>query len=170
MSKVLIVVDMQNDFITGSLGSEEARAIVPKVAEKIKDFEGEVIFTRDTHYSDYMETLEGKYLPVEHCIFGTEGWEIIPELDTADATVIDKITFGYKDWEKVLQDAEPDTEFELCGVCTDICVISNALALRMLYPNAKITVDAACMAGVTPEKHNAALEVMKSCQIDVIND
>ncbi len=170
MEKVLIVIDMQNDFIYGSLGSDEARAIVERTAEKIRNFEGRVIFTRDTHYSDYMKTLEGEYLPVEHCIFETEGWQIIPELDTTNATVIDKITFGYKDWQELFGKDGSDIEFELCGVCTDICVLSNALALRMFYPNLKITVDASCSAGVTPEKHKAALHVMKSCQIDVINE
>lgn len=170
MSKILIVVDMQNDFVYGSLGTKEARGIVKRLADKVNGFDGKIIFTRDTHYADYMTTLEGEYLPVPHCIFETDGWQIIPELDTKGAEVIDKTTFGYKDWQKLLGEVAPDTSFELCGVCTDICVLSNALTLRMFYPNNKITVDAACSAGVTPEKHAAALRVMESCQIDVIND
>lgn len=177
MRKVLIVVDMQNDFITGALGSAEAQAIVPNVVEKVKGFEGDIYFTRDTHFDDYMNTLEGQKLPVPHCINGTEGWSIIKELndyacnrtdEVVSKGIMDKFTFGYKDWRQTFRLDE--FEFELCGVCTDICVISNALALRMFYPDAKITVDASCCAGVTPEKHAAALEVMKSCQIEVINE
>ena len=172
MRKVLIVVDMQNDFITGALGSAEAQAIVPNVIEKVKNFEGEILFTRDTHYKDnYFATLEGDKLPVLHCVENTYGWQIIEELNPYikhSANIIDKFTFGYEDWNEAFDSI--DLEFELCGVCTDICVISNALALRMFYPDAKITVDASCCAGVTPEKHAAALEVMKSCQIEVINE
>ena len=177
MKKVLIVVDMQNDFITGALGSAEAQTIVPNVVEKVKGFEGDIYFTRDTHFDDYMNTLEGKKLPVPHCINGTEGWSIIKELsdyaynrtnEVVSKGIMNKFTFGYKDWRQTFKLDE--FEFELCGVCTDICVISNALALRMFYPDSKITVDASCCAGVTPEKHAAALEVMKSCQIDVINE
>lgn len=176
--KILIVVDMQNDFITGALGSAEAQAIVPNVVEKVKKFEGDIYFTRDTHFDNYINTLEGKKLPVPHCIKDTEGWSIIKELNdyacnrTESVTckrIIDKYTFGYSEWVMHFAACE-EKEFELCGVCTDICVISNALALRMLYPDAKITVDASCCAGVTPEKHAAALEVMKSCQIEVINE
>ena len=175
--KILIVVDMQNDFITGALGSAEAQAIVPNVAEKIKGWDGLVLFTRDTHYEDYKGTLEGKKLPIPHCIKNTYGWNIINELKELSNTnnTIDKYTFGFKDWAWILDKVfkiykEDKFEFELCGVCTDICVVSNALALRMFYPNTKITVDASCCAGVTPEKHKAALEVMKSCQIEVINE
>ena len=180
MRKVLIVVDMQNDFITGALGSTEAQAIVPNVVEKVKNFKGEeIFFTRDTHHSDYFDTLEGINLPVLHCIQGSKGWQIIDALTPYiqhNYQVINKLTFGYENWKNYLHLDEDEyefglgLEFELCGVCTDICVVSNALALRMLYPNAKITVDASCCAGVTPEKHAAALEVMKSCQIDVINE
>lgn len=173
MKKILIVVDMQNDFITGVLGSAEAQAIVPNVVEKVKNWDGLMVFTRDTHFPDYMETLEGQKLPVPHCIYQTEGWSIIDELKNVvhpSTLVIDKFTFGFEDWRKTLGDFGVDAEFELCGLCTDICVVSNALALRMFYPNSKITVDASCCAGVTPEKHKAALEVMKSCQIEVINE
>lgn len=172
MRKILIVVDMQNDFVTGSLGSAEAQAIVKKVAEKVASWDpNNLYFTRDTHYPDYLATLEGEYLPVEHCIKGTDGWQIIdillPYIEE-DSQIIDKETFGYENWAHMYFGYEP--EFELVGLCTDICVVSNALALRMFYPNSKITVDASCCAGVTPEKHAAALEVMKSCQIEVINE
>ena len=180
MRKVLIVVDMQNDFITGALGSAEARAIVPKVVEKVKNWDGELLFTRDTHYESYMNTLEGQKLPVPHCIYNTSGWDIIDELRQYvkhSYDIIDKRTFGYEGWRHEILDRYAndinslnELDITLIGVCTDICVISNALALRMFYPNAKITVDASCCAGVTPEKHAAALEVMKSCQIEVINE
>lgn len=177
MKKILIVVDMQKDFINGSLGSKEAQAIVPNVKKKIKEYIDEghkIFFTRDTHEENYLETFEGKNLPVEHCIGGTDGWHIIPELKEYTiiyplAIIIDKSTFGYERWKQILKDIN-NYEIELIGVCTDICVISNALVLRMLYPDCKITVDASCCAGVTKEKHNAALEVMKSCQINVIGE
>lgn len=174
MRKILIVVDMQNDFVDGALGSAEAQAIVPNVVEKLKftPLTTEVFFTRDTHFPSYVSSLEGKMLPIIHCQIGSEGWQIIPELqDYANRAtrIFDKLTFGYKDWN-VCFPANEEIEFELVGLCTDICVVSNALALRMFYPDAKITVDASCCAGVTPEKHLAALEVMKSCQIEVINE
>jgi nicotinamidase-related amidase len=173
MKKILIVVDMQNDFVTGALGSPEARAIVPNIVNKLKYWpmaNGKVYFTRDTHYFNYLNTLEGKKLPVQHCIKESAGWCIIDELlpYTDKAKLVNKETFGYSHWTTEFPNDE--LEFELCGVCTDICVVSNALALRMFYPNAKITVDASCCAGVTPEKHAAALETMKSCQIEVINE
>jgi nicotinamidase-related amidase len=174
MRKILIVVDMQNDFVTGSLGSAEAQAIVPNVVEKVRTWDpNNLYFTLDTHHSNYKETLEGKYLPVEHCVWGTNGWKLIDELFSyveEDSQLIDKYTFGFEGWGRKYFDDYDDVEFELVGLCTDICVVSNALALRMFYPNAKITVDASCCAGVTPEKHLAALEVMKSCQIEVINE
>lgn len=180
MKKVLIVIDMQNDFVSGSLGSPEAQAIVPNVVEKVKHWNGDAYFTRDTHYGNYFDTLEGQKLPVSHCIVDTYGWHIIDELRDYACNqypgagvickgIIDKNTFGYYGWAQKFNKYD-EYEFELCGLCTDICVISNALALRMFYPDAKITVDASCCAGVTPEKHAAALEVMKSCQIDVINE
>ena len=166
MGKVLIVVDMQNDFVTGSLGSAAAQAIIPQIQSKIKEYQEQgqdVIFTRDTHYDNYMDTFEGKNLPVPHCIKGTAGWEVIPELEDPKCQHIDKETFGYSGWESFGQ----YNEFELCGVCTDICVVSNALALRMFYPNKEITVDASCCAGTSEEAHKAALVTMKSCQIRV---
>lgn len=168
--KVLVVVDMQKDFVTGALGSEEARKIIPNIKEKMekyKENKDKILFTMDTHNEDYLETLEGKYLPVRHCIKNTDGWHIIPELDDEKVPKIWKYTFGYMNWDLFIpEDVE---EIELCGVCTDICVVSNALILRAMFPNTKITVDAKACAGVTPEKHEDALSVMKSCQIDVIN-
>ena len=179
--KTLIVIDMQNDFITGALGSAEAQAIVPNVVEKVKNWDGALtIFTRDTHFDDYMETLEGQKLPVPHCLINTEGWSIINELKEVikpTTVVIDKNTFGFNGWKyEILQRCVDDMnslqelDITLVGVCTDICVVSNALALRMHFPNAKITVDASCCAGVTPESHQAALTTMKMCQIDVIGE
>lgn len=173
MRKILVVVDMQNDFIDGSLGTAEAVAIVPAVKEKITAAvaEGkEIIFTRDTHGVDYLSTFEGKYLPVEHCIEGTFGWEIRKELEEAakDAVVYNKPTFGITDWKEKLGDLTEEDEIEVCGLCTDICVLSNALILRAYYPFVEITVDAKACAGVTPDTHNAALASMGCCQIQVI--
>jgi nicotinamidase-related amidase len=166
--KYLIVVDMQNDFITGSLGSELAKAIVPNVVEKVKNFEGKIIFTRDTHFADYMQTQEGKNLPVEHCIKDTDGWQICDELKPYVNKVVDKITFGSTNLPKVLQDYDEKIEqIELCGLCTDICVISNAIVLKAAFPEAKIAVDSNCCAGVTVESHNTALNAMKAVQIEV---
>ena len=166
MKKTLIVVDMQKDFVDGALGSKEAVAIVDNVKAKIAEYRkngDEVIFTRDTHQADYMSTNEGKYLPVEHCIEGTEGWEIIPELEVADAMVINKPTFGYLNWKDYNFE-----EVELIGLCTDICVVSNALIIKAQFPEIKVSVDASCCAGVTPESHAAALTTMKMCQVEVI--
>ena len=166
--KYLIVVDMQNDFITGSLGSELAKAIVPNVVEKVKKFEGKIIFTRDTHFADYMQTQEGKNLPVEHCIKDTDGWQICDELKPYVNKVVDKITFGSTNLPKMLQDYDEKIEqIELCGLCTDICVISNAIVLKAAFPEAKIAVDSNCCAGVTVESHNTALNAMKAVQIEV---
>ena len=178
--KVLVVVDMQKDFVDGALGSPEARAIVPNVAEKVKKYtemeDGLVVYTKDTHFSDYMYTREGRYLPVMHCIFETEGWEIVPEVlnDQATVVIFNKETFGYSAIAEeigYIVNGEMDQEIdsiEVCGLCTDICVVSNALILKANFPNIPFTVDSSCCAGVTPEKHEAALEVMRSCQIDVI--
>jgi len=162
--KYLIVVDMQNDFITGTLGSKLAEAIVPNVVEKVKNFDGKVIFTRDTHFADYMQTQEGKNLPVEHCIKDTDGWQICDELKPYANEVVDKITFGSVDLPKMIADAD---EIELCGLCTDICVISNAMILKATFPEVKITVDSKCCAGVSVESHNTALNAMKAVQIEV---
>jgi len=170
MKKYLLVIDMQKDFVDGSLGTAEAQAIVPAVAEKIRGFEGEVIFTQDTHGENYMETQEGKFLPVLHCIKGTPGHEVVPELQEflADAKVFLKGTFGSVDLAAYLSKrAEEIESIELIGLCTDICVVSNALLLKAAMPEKPLFVDASCCAGVTPEKHAAALETMRSCQITV---
>ena len=167
--KLLIVVDMQNDFISGALGSKLAEAIVPNVVEKVKNYEGTVIFTRDTHFSDYMKTQEGKNLPVQHCIKDTTGWEICNELKPYANKVIDKITFGSVDLPNMIKEyGEEIEEIELCGLCTDICVISNAMILKATFPEVKIVVDSNCCAGVTEESHQTALNAMKAVQIDVI--
>lgn len=176
-NRILIVIDMQNDFVSGVLGSEEAKAIVPNVKQKINEYieRGDtVIFTRDTHEdTSYLSSPEGKKLPIKHCIKGTCGWQICLETIPGVYEVIDKKTFGYSDWELYL-DRElltiSKTNIELCGLDTDICVITNALIIKTLYPNAEIIVDANCCAGSTPEKHKAALEVMRSCQINVIGE
>ena len=165
MRKTLIVIDMQKDFIDGSLGTKEAVSIVDKVKEKIKQYKenGEqIIYTRDTHSENYLETREGKYLPVVHCVKGSEGWLIPEELRVEGCEVIDKPSFGYTGWEKYNFE-----EIEIIGLCTDICVVSNALILKALYPEIKITVDASCCAGVTQESHKAALLTMKMCQIEI---
>ena len=172
--KVLIVVDMQKDFVDGSLGTKEAREIVPNVIEKVSVFDGDVIFTRDTHGENYMETQEGRLLPVAHCIKGTEGWEIIGELEKIRGergfSCYDKPTFGCtalaEDLKK-LHEAEGIASVELVGLCTDICVVSNALLIKAYLPEVPVSVDASCLAGVTREKHEAALEIMRSCQIKV---
>ena len=166
--KYLIVVDMQNDFITGSLGSAHAAAIIPNVVEKVKAFPGNVIFTRDTHGDDYLQTQEGKKLPVVHCIKGSAGWQICDKLKPYVEQVVDKVTFGSVTLPHILsKQGEPIEEIELCGLCTDICVISNAMILKAAFPEVKITVDASCCAGVTTESHNTALNAMKAVQIEV---
>lgn len=159
---------MQNDFIDGSLGTKEAQDIVPKVAAKIREYQeagDQIIFTRDTHGEDYLETPEGKKLPVEHCIKGAKGWMIADGLEVDGAEYIDKPNFGWSHWNEWTFD-----EIEMVGLCTDICVVSNALILKAEFPEVKITVDASCCAGVTPESHEAALLTMKMCQIDVIHE
>lgn len=166
MKKTLIVIDMQNDFISMALGTEEAVLIVPSVQNKINEYVkngDKIIFTRDTHYENYLDTPEGKMLPVPHCIKGTIGWEISDGLYVDGCKIIDKPTFGTLEWSEF--DFE---QVEIIGLCTDICVVSNAMIIKAMFPNAQITVDSSCCAGVTPEKHEAALEVMKSCQINVI--
>ena len=167
--KALIVIDVQNDFVTGALGTKEAAAVLPKIKKKIDAYiaaEDQVIFTRDTHGADYLDTNEGKHLPVPHCVLGTDGWQVVPEIDRPDCVHIDKPTFGYTGWAALNSDGK-FSRIEVIGVCTDICVISNALMLKAIYPETDIVVDAGCCAGVTPETHRAALTVMKSCQIDV---
>lgn len=175
---VLVVVDMQNDFVSGALGTKEAVGIVPRVVGKVVEAVNRgdrVIFTRDTHGPDYLGSREGRSLPVAHCIRGTEGWEIIPQLTeyTQGRRVVDKPTFGSRELGELLaeeQETPPVETITLIGLCTDICVISNAMVLRAFLPEAEIVVDAACCAGVTPESHAAALTAMRSCQILVEND
>ena len=166
--KILIVVDMQNDFISGSLGSKLAEAIVPGVVEKVKNYDGKVIFTRDTHFADYMNTQEGRKLPVEHCVKDTAGWEICNELKPYVETVIDKITFGSVELPSVIKNfGEEIEEIELCGLCTDICVISNAMILKAAFPEVKFSVDGKCCAGVSEESHQTALDAMRAVQIEI---
>ena len=175
--KVLVVVDMQKDFVDGSLGTPEAQAIVEKVEKKVNTTDytpvyNRIIYTFDTHYDNYLETFEGKRLPVKHCIYGTQGWSLafnpnkLRENDT-----IKKTTFGTDAFRNYLA-YTPDMieSIEIVGLCTDICVITNALILRTMFPSIPIIVDASCCAGTTPEAHKAALMVMKSCQIDIINE
>lgn len=175
MLKLLIVVDMQNDFIDGALGTKEAVEIVPNVIEKIKSFEGVVLFTQDTHQIDYLKTQEGENLPVEHCIEGTHGWELQKDIKSLmkekNSSVYTKNTFGSKDLVQELVELskrEKLEEIQLVGLCTDICVISNALTIKTFLPEIKISVDESCCAGVSPESHDNALNAMKVCQIEII--
>jgi nicotinamidase-related amidase len=174
MQTVLVVVDMQNDFIDGALGTKEAAAIVDNVRKKIEGFEGTVLFTRDTHYEDYMDTQEGSNLPVPHCIKGTKGWEIREELEALRTTeAIDKVTFGSSKLPEVLHKMHEENPIEsitFVGLCTDICVISNVMVTKAFLPEVPIIVDAACCAGVTPESHKNALDAMKVCQVKVENE
>ena len=174
MKNYLIVVDMQNDFIDGSLGTKEAEAIVDKVADKILGFDGEVVFTRDTHMPEYLETQEGRRLPVVHCVKGSFGWQIREGLEAIrPCTVIDKPTFGSSELGVLLAQRDLDEKIgsiTVIGLCTDICVISNALLIKAFLPETPIVVDAACCAGVTPESHKNALEAMKMCQITIENE
>jgi nicotinamidase-related amidase len=172
MRRTLIVVDMQNDFISGPLGTKETQAIVPNVKRKIEEYKNRgnrIIFTRDTHYNNYLETNEGKHLPVEHCIVGTDGWKIHEELEDKKCLHINKKSFGFHYWDEWIEPEDTES-IELVGVCTSICVISNALILKAIFRETEITVDASCCACVTPESHQNALEVMKLCQINVIGE
>lgn len=167
MHKTLLVIDMQNDFITMALGTKEAVAILPTVKQKIATYKNcgdTIIYTRDTHGKDYLQTSEGKNLPVMHCIKGTKGWEIADGLYVPNSRIIDKSTFGWPHWDSIELES-----VELIGLCTDICVVSNALMIKAQHPGAEITVDASCCAGVTPQTHLAALETMKMCQIQVLD-
>lgn len=177
--RLLIVVDMQHDFIDGALGSPDAQAIVPAVKNKIMEYVSEnqaVIFTRDTHFTDYLQTQEGKNLPIPHCIKGTRGWEIHENLEAHEDFyhIVDKTSFGYSDWATWFEangyNVTDYEAIELVGLCTDICVVSNALLLKAFYPEIPIMVDASCCAGVTRTSHLNALNTMRSCQIAVIGD
>ncbi len=171
MQEFLIIVDMQKDFIDGALGTEEAKAVVARVREKAERFQGKVVYTRDTHQPDYLQTQEGKNLPVPHCIRETSGWQIDAGLPVAGAfAVIDKPSFGSVELGEMLQEEDRRDRIArvtLVGLCTDICVISNALLLKAFLPETEIVVDATCCAGVTPESHEVALQAMKSCQIRI---
>ena len=177
MSKLLVVVDMQNDFVDGALGSEEAKAIVPKVVQKIREWDGKIIVTLDTHGDNYMQTREGKKLPVPHCIEGTVGHQLNDRVneellkvitDEAEKvmSIVKKRTFGSTALPELLKGTDVDY-IELVGLCTDICVVSNAMLLKAHYPEIDIVVDSSCCAGVTPASHEAALTTMKMCQIEV---
>lgn len=168
MKRSLVVVDMQNDFIDMALGTKEAVKIVPKVRKKIEEYiqnGGEVIYTRDTHDENYLQTPEGKKLPVEHCIKNTKGWEIAEGLYKEGTKIIDKPNFGWPHLDK-----ESFEEVELVGLCTDICVVSNALIIKAMFPEAVVKVDKNCCAGVTPDSHDAALKTMEMCQIEIIGE
>lgn len=176
MKHVLIVVDIQKDFVDGALGTAEAVAIVENAAKKIREFDGDIFVTYDTHFENYMDTAEGAKLPVPHCIKGTAGWElhaaVAEALATKQYTAIEKITFGSVELPKLVKEAVGDEDFDitLIGLCTDICVVSNALILKASFPEKEIYVDAACCAGVTVDTHNAALTTMKMCQINVAEE
>lgn len=173
--KILIAVDMQNDFISGSLGTKEAQSIVPKVKKRLNkaiDEKYKIIFTKDTHYDDYLNTAEGKKLPIKHCIKETYGWEIHPELRIDNALIIEKNTFGSLKLLDILKDLnkkEPIEEIELLGLCTDICVISNDLLIKAAFIDTPIKVNRNLCAGVTPQSHENALSTMEMCQIDVVD-
>lgn len=178
MNRVLVVVDMQKDFVDGALGSKEAVAIVPKVVEKIKTFDGEIFVTKDTHEENYLDTQEGVNLPVVHCLKDSSGWDLISPVNEIckqkhesgeRVEVFTKPTFGSVELAKYLAMNEKINEVVLIGLCTDICVISNAMLIKAFLPEVKVTVDAACCAGVTPESHNNALAAMKMCQINIEN-
>lgn len=173
MRKILLVIDMQNDFINGALGTSEAEAIVGRVAEEIRKYPTEnVIATRDTHTEDYLNTQEGRKLPVVHCVRGTPGWKLHPEIAAAlkGAAIIDKPTFGSKELAEKLSllSEQDDLEVTLAGLCTDICVVSNALLIKAFLPETPVRVIADCCAGVTPESHQAALDTMRMCQIEIV--
>lgn len=171
--KYLIVVDYQKDFVIGKLGSERAKRIFAEIQKKISEYSNngwKVVFTYDTHYENYMETSEGHKLPVVHCVEGTDGWQLYMDVDQAvngEPIYVKKNTFGYTEWKSIIPDAD---EIVIIGVCTDICVVSNALILKALFTEIPISVDASCCAGTSDEAHDAALTTMKSCQIDVYGE
>ena len=173
MRQILIVVDMQKDFVDGALGTREAAAIVPAVVRKIRDHDGPIIATYDTHFDAYLQSNEGSHLPVPHCVKGTEGWQLDARVAHVLAekgyTPVEKHTFGSVDLPALVETAADDDAFtiELVGLCTDICVVSNALLLKAHFPETEIYVDPACCAGVTPESHEAALKTMAMCQIQM---
>ena len=168
---ILVVVDMQKDFISGALGTKEAQAILPRVAEKIvqaKKAGKTIVFTRDTHHENYLDTQEGKNLPVPHCIENTDGWQIDPGLDTAGAMIFDKPSFGSEALVRYLKSLPDLQSAEFVGLCTDICVISNAMVLRAAFPETEIEILSDCCAGVTPQSHQTALDAMRACQFTIV--
>lgn len=176
MKRALIVIDMQNDFVSGALGTPEAMAILPRVCKKVESFDGDLFATMDTHHEDYLTTSEGKHLPIPHCIKHTKGWEYPETLDrilkAKGCTFIEKNTFGSTDLPHFLENrgyADEDSHICMIGICTDICVVSNAMIIKAAFPKAEITVDAACCAGTTPQNHMSALDVMACCQIEIVN-
>ena len=174
MKRFLVAVDLQKDFVDGALGTNEAQAIVPNAVKKIKNFDGKIFVTFDTHSENYLSTAEGKKLPVTHCVKGTDGWQLNADiqkaLDGKDYIEVEKPTFGSVDLPGLIEKEANGEEFEieLIGLCTDICVVSNALLLKANFPEAPIAVDSSCCAGVTPQAHKSALDTMKSCQIDIL--
>lgn len=176
MKKILIVVDMQNDFINGLLGTKEAVSIIPNVVNKIKKYNDDndlIFFTKDTHYDNYLETQEGRKLPVKHCIKKTNGWELQEEIKIFAENIYEKNTFGSIELAEtltILTSKNKNIQIELVGLCTDICVISNAILIKSFIPEAKILVDASCCAGVSIQSHKNAIASMKMCQIEVINE
>lgn len=165
--KLLVVIDMQNDFITGVLGNDECKAVVSNVVKKVEATDADIVYTLDTHNDNYLETQEGKKLPVPHCIRGTEGWQLIPELKNINAVRgFEKNVFGSIELAEWIKE-NGYTDVELIGVCTDICVISNAMTIRAVNPETQISVDAACCAGVTPQSHKTALDAMRACQVNI---
>lgn len=174
MKKILVVIDMQKDFVDGALGTKQAAGIIQRAAEKIKNFDGDIFVTYDTHFENYADTAEGKKLPVVHCVKDTPGWQldknIAAALEGKDYIPVEKHAFGSLELPGLIAEKVGGSDFsaELIGICTDICIVSNALILKASFPEAPVSVDSACCAGVTPEKHNAALETMRSCQIDII--
>ncbi|MDO5715385.1 MAG: isochorismatase family cysteine hydrolase [Tissierellia bacterium] len=173
--EILVVVDMQNDFVHGSLGTKEAEEMIEQVVEKVKNFKGEIVYTLDTHREDYLNTQEGRHLPIKHCIQGTKGHEIIDELKNLDSFsesfIFEKNTFGSVDLINYLVQRTQEDEVDriiFVGLCTDICVISNVLMTKAHLTEVPIQVDASCCAGITPEKHNHALDVLASCQVEII--
>lgn len=173
MKKALVIIDMQNDFIYGVLGNDECRAIVPEVVKRVQravDDNTDIIFTQDTHQEDYLSTQEGRKLPVSHCIRHTDGWKIIPELAEAAeqrGIIFTKETFGSRAMAEYIREHDYE-EIELIGVCTDICVISNAMTIKAFAPELEISVNESCCAGVTPQSHRTAVEAMKACQINIV--
>ncbi len=171
MRDILIIIDVQNDFVTGTLGTSEARKMLPKLINKARGFQGEIIMTQDTHGDDYFRTQEGHMLPVAHCVKGTDGWNLVDELEALKhercIKVYEKPCFGSVALMDDIRNRDDVGSIEIVGLCTDICVVSNALMLKAALPEVRISVDASCCAGVTADKHNAALEIMRSCQIIV---